>query len=303
VYYREGATMGTVTRLLVCLLLVLGTSAFPDEAMRYIYDSPESPQDIRYLYQWQILKTALDRTTAKYGPYVMEPAPTMTEKRQAFELQSGTGRITVMYLGTTQELEQTLTPVRIPVDKNLGGYNVLLIRRSDKDRFAGVKTLDDLRKFTIGLGYGWVDVGILQAAGFDVVTGTSYDGLFQMLENGRFDAFLRAAVEVLGELEERTSQMPDLAIEDNLILYYPLPMYFWFSRTAEGARLAARAQEGMIAMIEDGTYDRIFMEYQGEKIRRLHLASRLILRIDNPNLGPETPFSDTRLWFRLPQEN
>ena len=172
--------------------------------MRYIYDAPESRLDIRYLYHWQILKTALERTTPTYGPYVMEPAPTMTEKRQAFELESGSGKITVMYLGTTREFERTLIPVRIPVDKNLGGYNVFLIRGADRARFAGVKTLDDLRRFSYGLGFGWVDVGILRANGFRVVTGSSYDGLFEMLENGRFDVFLRAAVEVLGEVGQRS---------------------------------------------------------------------------------------------------
>ena len=143
---------------------------------------------------------------------------------------------------------------------------------------------------------------LLRASGFKVVTGSSYDGLFEMLENARFDVLLRAAVEVLGEVEQRGQRMADLAVEDSIILYYPLPMYFWFSRTAEGERMAARAREGMISMIADGTYDRIFMQYQGEKIRRLQLARRKIFRIANPNLGPETPFGDKRLWFRLLQE-
>jgi hypothetical protein len=290
-------------RMLLCAFLALGSSAFAGEAMRYIYDSPESTLDIRYIYHWQILKTALERTTAKYGPFLMAPAPKMTERRQAFELESGLGKITVMYLSPTAEFEKALIPVRIPVDKNLGGYNVFLIRKADTPKFATVKTLDDLRRFTFGLGLGWVDVGIMRASRFNVVTGSSYDGLFEMLENSRFDVFLRAAVEVLGELDQRRHQMQDLTIENSIILYYPLPMYFWFSRSAQGARLAARAREGMLSMIEDGTYDRIFMQYQGEKIDRLGLAKRKIFRIDNPNLGPETPFGDARLWFRLPQES
>ena len=61
--------------------------------------------------------------------------------------------------------------------------------------------------------------------------------------------------------------------------------------------MAARAEEGMRAMIDDGTYDRIFAEYQDYKIKRLRLKERKIFRIDNPFLGPETPFGDKRLWF------
>jgi len=265
--------------------------------MRYVYNAPESRLDVRYRYHWEILRTALDRTVARYGPYVMEPSVFMPEKRQAFELQHATGKLTVMYLGTNPEFERDLVPVRIPVDKNLGGYCVFLIRREDQPRFAAARSLDDLRRFQYGLGLGWIDVDILRHNRFQVVTGSSYDGLFSMLANRRFDVFLRAAVEVLDEFDQRREAMPDLAIEPGIILYYPLPMYFWFAKTPEGARLAARAREGMMAMIADGTYDRIFFKYQKWKIDRLDLRHRRVFRIENPFLVPQTPFSDRRLWF------
>jgi ABC-type amino acid transport substrate-binding protein len=227
----------------------------------------------------------------------MEPSVFMPEKRQAFELRHATGKLTVMYLGTNPEFERDLIPVRIPVDKNLGGYCVFLIRKGERDRFAAARTLDDLRRFSYGLGLGWIDVEILRHSGFKVVTGSSYDGLFSMLVNRRFDVFLRAAVEVLDEYGQRKDAMPDLDIEPGIILYYPLPMYFWFPRTPEGERLAARAREGMLAMIADGTYDRIFFRYQQHKIEQLDLRHRRVFRIENPFLVPETPFQDKRLWF------
>jgi hypothetical protein len=281
----------------VVLALCAACTSFPDGVMSYIYNSPESVRDIRYAYHWEILRTALERTTGTYGPFSLTPARPMTESRQTFELKNATGNITVMYLGATAELEKDLVPVRIPVDKNLGGYNVFLIRKTEELRFKDLRTLDDLRAFSYGLGLGWEDVGILRSNGFRVVTGSSYDGLFEMLLNRRFDIFLRGAVEVVGEYDQRRSEMPGLAIEERVILYYPLPMYFWFSRTVVGEHLAQRAREGMMAMIDDGTYDRIFMEYEGSKIDRLKLGTRRIFRISNPNLTPETPFWDKRLWF------
>src|SRR5436190_2073547 len=149
--------------------------------MTYVYHQPESARDVRYLYHWEILRTALERTTPKWGPYRMAvAAETMSEARQAYEMKSGSGKLTVMYLGTTPEFERTLVPVRIPVDKNLGGYCVFLIRQGDKQRFANVKSLDDLRRFTYGLGIGWIDVDILKSNGFKVITGSNYDGLFEM---------------------------------------------------------------------------------------------------------------------------
>jgi len=281
----------------IVILSLMPTRTIASTPMRYIYSAPESSLDRRYVYHWDILKTALEKTKAQYGPYVMQPSTFMTEKRQAFEMRKATGKLNVMYLSTTPDLERDLIPVRIPVDKNLGGYCVFLIRKDEQARFKSVRTLDDLRHFTYGLGLGWIDVGILANNHLKVVSGSNYDGLFYMLANRRMDIFLRAAVEVLDEYDERKAKIPNLCIEDSLILYYPLPMYFWFPKTAEGRKMADRVREGMLKMIDDGTYNRIFFAYQGYKIERLHLKSRRIFKIDNPYLGPQTPFGDKRLWF------
>src|SRR5437868_1887085 len=202
-----------------------------EKVMTYVYHPPESPLDVRYQYHWEILRTALERTKTKWGSYRMVASARMTEARQRYEIEHATGKLTVMYLSTTPEFESTLVPVRIPVDKNLGGYCVFLIRAEDQPRFRKVKTIEDLRGFTFGLGLGWVDVDILRSNGFNVVTGSSYDGLFEMLVHKRFDLFLRAAPEVLDEYTQRKKALPDLAIENGILFYYPLPMYFWFPKS------------------------------------------------------------------------
>ena len=268
------------------------------EVMTYIHHPPESARDVRYLYQWEVLRTALEKTRPKWGPYVLRAADdVMTERRQGYELRNATGNLTVMYLGTTPDFERELVPVRIPIDRNLGGYGIFLVRAGEQARFDAVRTLDDLRQFTYGLGSDWIDVEILRSNGFKVVTGSSYDGLFEMLVNRRFDVFLRGAVEILEEYEQRRGELRDLRIEDGLILYYPLPMYFWFAKTPEGRRLAERAEDGLRLMLADGSYDEVFDRYQRWKIERLHLKTRTIYRIENPFLGPEAPLADKRLWF------
>jgi len=283
--------------LLLAALLTSSRVPGAEKAMTYIYHPPESSLDVRYLYHWEILRTALEKTQAKWGAFRMLPSERMTESRQRFEIEHATGKLTVMYLSTTPEFERQLVPVRIPVDKNLGGYCVFLIRQGDKQRFANVKSLDDLRRFTYGLGLGWIDVDILKSNGFKVVTGSNYDGLFEMLLKKRFDIFLRAATEVLDEYGQRRRKLHGLAIEDGILFYYPLPMYFWFPKNAQGRRLAARAEEGMRMMIDDGTYDAIFDKYQRKKIETLRLKDRRIFKIRNPLVGPETPFAEKRLWF------
>jgi hypothetical protein len=296
----DGLFMGRrlPTLLIFCaLVFIAGARVTGAEVMTYIYNGPESSQDIRYVYHWEILRTALEKTQDKYGPYKMQASEFMTEQRQAFEVKMGSGKLSVMYLSTVPDFERNLVAIHIPVDKNLGGYCVFLIRTNNAAKFRAVQTLDDLRKFRYGLGLGWIDVDILKSNRFTVVTGSNYEGLFEMTAAGRFDVFLRAATEVLDEYEERMRAFPDLEIEPTICFYYPLPMYFWFSKTEQGRALAKRAEEGMWMMISDGTYDKIFDRYQRWKIEKLKLKDRRLFKIENPFVGPETPFADKRLWF------
>jgi hypothetical protein len=271
--------------------------ALSDSIMEYIYNAPESENDKRYNYQWEILKSALERTKNKYGAYKITRAKFMTEKRQFFELKNCTNELTIMCLSATQEFEKNLLPIRIPVDKNLSSYFVFLIRKEDQEKIGKIKQIESVKRLSIGLGYGWIDVDILRSDSFTVKTGSNYEGLFKMLVNKRFDAFSRSAVEVMDEVNNHSDLLEDVKIEDSLLLYYPLPMYFWFPKNAYGKKLAERAKEGMEMMIDDGTYNRIFEAYHGHKTKYLHLNKRRLFKITNPYLAAETPFSDKRLWY------
>src|SRR3954453_17349665 len=161
--------MGTRRSAFLAIILLIASAADARAVMTYIYHAPESSLDVRYLYHWEILRTALEKTTPKWGSYRMVPSAFMTEPRQAFELKNATGKLTVMYLSTSPDFEKNLIPIRIPVDKNLGGYCVFLIRADNATKFRAAQTIDDLRKFSFGLGLGWIDVDILKSNRFTVV--------------------------------------------------------------------------------------------------------------------------------------
>lgn len=120
------------------------------EEMVYIYHKPESKEDVRYNYQWELLKAVLERTKDKYGPYVMKPSDmVMNEKRQLAALKEGE-KLTIMINPANTEYENILTPVRIPLDKGLIGYRVFLINKNDQPKFTAIKTLDELKKLSVG---------------------------------------------------------------------------------------------------------------------------------------------------------
>ncbi len=285
--------------LLLPLVLATGAAADPPPpgVMAYIYNGPESPEDHRYSYHWLVLHEALEKTLAKYGPYRMESASYMNEDRQAFELQNQGGKLTVLIRGDTMDYESKFEAVWHPIDKGLLGYRVFLIRREDQPHFTSATTLNDLRRFSIGQGSGWKDIEILRTNGLKVVAGGDYAGLFPMLANHRFDLFSRAVEEVTDEYSQQKDQFPNLAIEQNLLLYYPIARYFWFAKSAEGRRLAERVREGMSLMVADGTLDRLFAASHEKLFAELHLATRKLFVLQNPFAGSQVPLADKRLWY------
>jgi hypothetical protein len=268
----------------------------------FVHNAPEAADDRRYEYHWRVLRAALDATREKYGAYVLEPGLPMSEKLQVVEMQRARSTqnpraLNTIVLDATVALEQSLQAVKIPVDKGLLGYRVFLIPAEKQARFTGVQSLEQLRQFSYGQQREWSDVTVYRAAGLNVVTGSSYEGLFHMLMLGRFDAFGRGVTEVSGELEHWGKQYPQMTIEKELLLYYPLPVYFWFPRTEEGSRHMQRVEEGMRAIVADGTLDRLFSEEYDATIKKLGLDRRRLFRIDNPLVPPGQPFDNKAYWF------
>jgi hypothetical protein len=95
---------------------------------------------------------------------------------------------------------------------------------------------------------------------------------------------------------DRKEDYPDLAIDQHLALFIPLPTYFFV--TPKKPELARRIEEGLIVMIYDGSFDRFFQERYADVIADANLENRKIFKLSNPNLGPNTPFDVKHFWYR-----
>ena len=281
--------------LLGCWPAVQGATQGPAQ-LRYPLTS--DGVDSRYDYDWAVLRAALEKTAPRFGAFELRPSDApMSPQRITQEMQTPAGRINIFVRATSPALEHDLLPVRLPIDRGLLGYRVFLVRAADLPRFAKVRTLDDLRRLRAGQGKGWADVSILTAAGIPVVEGSTYEGLFAMLDEGRFDFFSRSLDEALREFDERHASHPQEAIETTLLLHYPLPRYFFLRRDAEGQQLAKRIVAGMEMMLRDGSLNALFYHYKGGIIERAGLKGRRVLTLANPTLTPETPLQRRELWY------
>jgi hypothetical protein len=277
-------------------LLVSVGSAYGQTSV--IYPSSVSDIDIRHNDLIEILTTALNKTIPEYGAFKIAPSRLkMNEVRSLTELMHNDtcndDSVTVVWSPTSEELEQQLIPIRIPLRKGLLGLRVALIDSKNQAKLDQVNTLADLKKFKLGMGIGWVDLNVLKANNLNVVT-ANYDALFAMTAHDRFDLFPRGINEVFNEYDQRHAIFPNLAIEKNLLIYYPWPYYFFVNKN--NRRLGERIRVGLERMIDDGSFNRIFIQYNGEAIRRANLGSRRIIQLKNPFLPKKTP-TNPRYWF------
>jgi ABC-type amino acid transport substrate-binding protein len=198
------------------------------------------------------------------------------------------------------DLNENMIPIPIPADRGVHGYRVFLIRADRQAEFSRIRTLKDLRHFVVGQGANWGDIRILEYNGLPVVTASLYDGLFPMLEAGRFDYFSRSVLEAPLEMKSFGPKYPALVIENSLLLHYRFPVVFFVSKNDPA--LAKRIEAGMESMVEDGSLKRLFDRYFQKSLATLNLKSRRVIELQNPYLPAFVPVSNRALWFD-PLEN
>ena len=279
--------------LISFLLSVNSVSMAEDLLIRHI--QPEGTLDKRGDYYLALLTLALEKTQVKYGDFHL----VMNENRmlQARALQSVAKKqfVDVVWTMTSKEREASLLPIRIPLLKGLLGYRIFIIKEQDKGKFEQIQTLEDLSELVAGQGHDWPDVSILRANGLTVTVGASYDGLFRMLSAGRFDYFPRGMNESWSEVQAHKEK--GFIVEDNLLLKYPAPIYFFVHKASTA--LAQRIEEGLLLAIEDGSFDSIFYEHPANKeiFKLTNIKNRKVFDLRNPLLPAKTPLNEHRLWY------
>lgn len=279
----------TLHASLVCLLLL---AAWPVQAEKisvvYSREIPEA--DSRLDYPVRLLELALKKSGTHYD-IRSYPRP-MPQGAALTRLATGAG-VNVVWSMTSKDREEQLLPIRVPIDKGLFGYRIAFVREQHRGIISGVKGLDDLRAFAAGQGHDWPDTDILQGNGLRVATSTAYEGLFAMLQAGRFDYFPRSILEIWDETALASKQQ--LVVEDKVLLHYPAAIYFFVNK--KDAALASAIEAGLHKAMADGSFDTLFYERFGDVIKRANLRGRVAIALTNPLLPAATPLGRKALWL------
>lgn len=265
------------------------------DVIQVVHPADEDPGDPRFNDVKEILRLALEKTVTEFGPFSLRPSNQHTNGLRYLNNLANGSDLNVVWSSTTIEKERNYLPIRIPLRKGILGYRMLLIRKDRQALLNQVKTLDDLRKFTVGQGVGWDDVKLYSANQIEVVE-AKYSNLFRMLSYQRFDLFPRGINEIFSEFEKHKASNPDLAIEENLLIHYPWPYYFFVSKNNHSLKM--RLESGLRKMIKDGSFDAIFWKYNSKAIESVNFKKRRVIQISNHLLPKETPLDDDSLWFK-----
>lgn len=203
----------------------------------------------------------------------------MTQKRMLSHLEKGE-KLHIKAIGVTQERLNRFIPIRIPLLKGTLGIRVFLIHKDNQRAFSNIRSFADLQKnFVAGFGEQWSDISILRANGLNVSGVAKPSLLPQMLSRKRYDFF---PLEAQAAYSDEYLNYTNIQVEPDLALYYVYPRYFFISKNQP--ELADRVNRGLQLALEDGSFDRLFFEYNAQFLIRSNLSNRKILKhLDNPN--------------------
>jgi hypothetical protein len=268
------------------VLVFLSQIAGAQTVVRFV--PPENDNDRRHIYTNALLREALEATKKKYGEYLLTPGPKLSPQQSMLRLKDGKD-VDVIVSMTSIQLEELFTPVRIPIFKGMIGERLLLVHKKHLPYFTALKP-EQLKSVTMVQGLAWPDTKILKANGFNVIGGDIYSSLFALLDSDEPRAFPRAVHEIWEEMD----RYPDLTVTPDYYLHYPAALYFFVRK--ENTALAARLEEGLMQLINNGSLDRLLNVYLGDKLMKAALGRRQQLVLTNPELPPATPLNNPKLW-------
>lgn len=285
-----------LNRLVVMISLAFLSVSITAKECVVRHPSKQSQQDTRHEYPIALLSLLLELTKSEYGDCTLKGIGALSQKRQVLWLQENKA-LDIAWLPVSEELNNRLQAIPIPIRKGFLGWRLLLIHENNKDVFKNLRNLSDLQAYSAGFGSSWVDLAVMEHNFKTVVTGTSYDGLFDMLSRSRFDFFSRAVYEAFDETNIRSKTHPQLIIEPHIAMHYRQADFFYLEKS--NTDLKNRLEAGFRLAFQSGVFEKFFYEYYGDYLLKANMQNRTIIELDNPFLPENVPVDDPQLWFNL----
>ncbi len=269
----------------ICLffsVLLLATSALVMPVLAkdvVILNQPDSVHDTRYEYSYKLMQLSLIHTEDDFGDWEITTSDyPMTSGRVLPELMTGE-LINVIAEAPKTQWSEKLIAIDVPLRKGVQGFRIFIIKQQNQSLFSDINTFEQFKLIPTGSGMFWSTRFAMEKAGMDVVIGSSYDGLFHMLDKERFISFGRGINEAYDEVETYGKIYPDLIVEKNTLLHIPLVTLFHVSPAHP--QLANRIKVGLQRIKDNGLFDEAFHQEHCQFLVKSQLSQRQVFTIDN----------------------
>lgn len=288
----------SVIKTLLISLLWLASITVPAFAQTvFTHRVPEAYASNTPTYEVSVLKLALEKTIAEYGPYEFKAAPKINVSRSLQSIKANTFPNYFASLGYNDNYgkPEEITYIPFPVDLGVLSYRTCFVSQEAAAKIAQINTLDDLRKLSMGQGRGWVDGAILKHNGFEVVEVEPYPNLFKMVAAHRLDLFCRGANEIKEEYA-RWGQTEGLSYDRHLLIYYPMPIFFYTN--SQNKTAIARVTKGLHKAYADGSLMKLWRAHHQASVDFAELDKRKVFRLENP-LVKSIDFDYAQFFYKL----
>ncbi len=269
--------------LMICLSLSVDTLA--NEPLIVSLRQSMEEFDQRHIYGNQLIHLALEKTVDSHGPFIETSVPGMQYKRAIKSIE--TNRYPNFFYGTSYstELDENplIKPIAFPIELGLLSHRVCFYHKSYADEIDKAFIPENFGLYTHGQGPRWIDNKILRHNGFKVTEVATYEMLFNMLNAKRFALFCRGAHEIYQEFVNHPD-LENIAIENNHLLFYPMPVFFVYNKENEAA--AKRIEEGLLKAYADKSLHQLLFKHFGQGLEKLHLSERKVVTLANPFVAP-----------------
>ncbi|MCI1006484.1 ABC transporter substrate-binding protein [Herbaspirillum sp. C7C8] len=235
-------------------------------------------------YRKAVLELAMRASGRPFSIKGCQVADVATSDQRYVELVQTGQYCNLLATSAGSGMTRSLQAIPFPIYLGGGGYRVLLANRHSLERARSIRSLDDLRAFTIGSGIGWVDTSIMQSNQLKVVQ-SNYLNLFEMLKAGRFDFYNRSIFEAASELETY-DPAHQLAIVPDLVLYYPADLFFYTTPGRDDIRDALL--DGLRKIHRNGALLDLIQKHRSTRNARLAMLGThpRVIELKNDRLTP-----------------
>lgn len=237
-------------------------------------------------YVGHLIRSALFHTEDKYGILPLHTRPPASGSREASMIRSQPDDKRIALTAGISEVvdDPDLIVLPVPVMRGVVGYRICFSSPKIAEELNSIATLDDLKKYTFGVGSDWYDRQILDTndlknigVGYNFLFDEQINSLFNMTIVGRVDILCRGINEAFGETT-RYPVVQKTILNESFALHYDIPFFIYMHKNNQ--KLKERLAVGFDIINKNGNFQRYWDREFKKSVDFANMKKRKIISLN-----------------------